>query len=440
MQICKDFSTMISLTNMRHHISRITLAAVIAAGAMAAYAAPDPDPVPDPRLETDDADFSINSSTLPVTPGLRRIVAIIDTMKADGTLRSIKIVGSASPDGPTALNKKLALRRARAVAAYIESQVPILPGFIQVESDGENVAGFIGMMRESSNPDASRILEIFNSPGTEAEHEATLRSLDGGRVWRWLAADVFPSLRTAMITVDGADKVVTVEVKPEASKTAEPVLVQPKTVEPDMLAEEAEDIVVTELADTVADEDVWTRHLYLKTNMPAWLMLWTNIAVEIDLAKHWSFTLPIYYSGFNYFKHTVKFRTLTFQPEFRYWFKPDNTGPFLGAHFGLGWYNAAFDGEYRYQDHYKHTPAIGGGIAFGWRFYFCRNHHWQMEATVGAGIYKLDYDLFENRYNGPLTGRRQRTFYGIDQAALTISYRFDLDKRPNVKAQEGGEK
>ena len=63
-----------------------------------------------------------------------------------------------------------------------------------------------------------------------------------------------------------------------------------------------------------------------------------------------------------------------------------------------------------------------------------------MEATVGAGIYKLDYDLFENRYNGPLTGRRQRTFYGIDQAALTISYRFDLDKRPNVKAQEGGEK
>lgn len=423
---------------MRRYIAGVSLAAVVAAGAISAYASPDPDPVPDPRLETNDADFSINSSSLPVTPGLRKIVAIIDTMYADGTLRSIKIVGSASPDGPTDFNTELALRRAKAVAAYIESYVPGCRDMIQVASDGENVSGFVDMMRKSTNPEAARILDIFTGPGTEAEHEAKLRALDGGRVWQWLAADVFPALRTAAITVDGLDKVVTVNIKPDYKKEAEPVVVEVK--EPEPVQEVVVEEMVEEVPDTTADDDVWTRHLYLKTNMPAWFMLWTNIAVEVDIAKHWSFTLPIYYSGFNYFKHTLKWRTLTFQPEFRYWFKPDNTGPFIGAHFGLGWYNAAFDGEYRYQDHYKHTPAVGGGVAFGWRFYFCRNHRWQMEATIGAGIYKLDYDLFENRYNGLLTGRRQRTFFGIDQAALTISYRFDLDKRPSVPAQKGGEK
>ena len=55
-----------------------------------------------------------------------------------------------------------------------------------------------------------------------------------------------------------------------------------------------------------------------------------------------------------------------------------------------------------------------------------------MEAAVGAGVYKLDYDIFINTpstSHGYLVGRRQRTFFGIDQAAFTISYSFGLKKR-----------
>ena len=51
-------------------------------------------------------------------------------------------------------------------------------------------------------------------------------------------------------------------------------------------------------------------------------MLISNIAVEVDINKYWSVTLPVYYSALNYFTRTRKLRTLAFQPEVRWWFSP----------------------------------------------------------------------------------------------------------------------
>ena len=70
-------------------------------------------------------------------------------------------------------------------------------------------------------------------------------------------------------------------------------------------------------------------------------MLIGHIAVEMDLAKHWSFALPVYYSALNFFTSDMKFRTLCFQPEVRYWLDENNQGWFGGAHLGLAWFNYA---------------------------------------------------------------------------------------------------
>ncbi len=183
-----------------------------------------------------------------------------------------------------------------------------------------------------------------------------------------------------------------------------------------------------------ADPDSQFIHkVYLKTNMPAWAMLWINAAVEFDITERVSAQLPVYYSGFNYFTRTLKFRTFALQPSLRWWPRRDNMGFFLEGHFGLAWYDFAKDGEFRYQDHFKRRPAIGGGIGIGYRFHFNSNRRWTMEASLGAGIYHLNYDIFENHTNGYIVGQRRRTFYGIDHAALSISYSFDLGKKGGVR-------
>ncbi len=172
------------------------------------------------------------------------------------------------------------------------------------------------------------------------------------------------------------------------------------------------------------------RHLYIKTNGIGWMMGITNIAAEIDLAKHWTVTLPLYWSSWNYFKTTLKFRTFTLQPEIRYWIMAeDNEGVFAGAHLGLGWYNFALDGDYRTQDHGGHCPSFGGGISAGYRMPFSHNKRLRLEFSLGMGVYGAHYDKFHNYRNGLLAETCRKTWFGIDQAAVSFVYTFDLGKK-----------
>lgn len=165
--------------------------------------------------------------------------------------------------------------------------------------------------------------------------------------------------------------------------------------------------------------------LSIKTNALGWSMTVTNVAVEIDIAEDWSVNIPVYYSGFDYFTETLKFRTVTVQPEIRYHF-PTVTGLFVGAHLGLGWFNMAY-GDWRIQD--ARRPAYGGGFGVGYKLPFRSNPRWAIEFEIGAGVYDVAYDKFYNEKNGPLyDGNIRKAFIGIDNAAVTFSYSIDLKK------------
>ena len=184
--------------------------------------------------------------------------------------------------------------------------------------------------------------------------------------------------------------------------------------------------------ETIASGEERTRKLYIKTNAVGLAMGIANLAAEIDLARHWSFTLPVYYSAWDYFKTTVKFRTFAVQPECRYWLSDDNDGFFAGAHFGMAYYNFAFDGDYRYQDHNRETPSLGGGVSVGYRLPVGKDNRWRVEFSLGAGVYSRHYDKFHNTpdtKDGLMVGSIRKTYWGIDQAAVSFSYSFDLKKK-----------
>lgn len=48
---------------------------------------------------------------------------------------------------------------------------------------------------------------------------------------------------------------------------------------------------------------------------------------------------------------------------------------------------------------------------------------------MGTGIYKVKLDKFENRNNGQWVETEKRTYWGIDQVAVSFAYRFDLKKK-----------
>ena len=171
------------------------------------------------------------------------------------------------------------------------------------------------------------------------------------------------------------------------------------------------------------------RKFYVKTNAASWLLAISNLAIEADLAQHWSFSLPVSYAAWNYFSSSIKFRTLSFYPEMRYWASAENDGWFAGVHYGMAWYNFCIDKAYRTQDKGGHTPAVGGGATVGYRLPLSKNNRWKMELSLGIGVYRLHQDKFLNKPNGAWCRTERKCYFGPDQLSLSFAYMFDMKKR-----------
>lgn len=364
---------------------------------------------------------------------LNSIISDIDSVLRNDRLISMSVSGSSSPDGPEGLNMRLSERRAGVVRDYIVRESGLAPESFAINAKGEDWERFEALVKQDASiPMRDALLKIIGSSKSAGQKEAEMRRLGNGRTWSYLAANIFPAVRVAVVDVRYRNSPPMQEVisMDKAEETLIPVPESDEQVEPVLPTGETP---ADTPANAITEQPEWQRHAYVKTNMPAWLMLWINAAGEIDIAPHWSANLSIYYAGYNYFKSNLKFRNFSVMPEVRYWPLVRNNGFFVGAHFGMAYYNVAFCGDRRYQDHDGDTPALGGGINVGYRFRLPRNPRWQMEFSLGAGAYRLDYDIFDNRHNGLLVGREKRTFFGIDNAAFSICYTFDVNGKGGAR-------
>ena len=384
-------------------------------------------------------DFRVNSAVIDSTYSanavrMQEMVEFLHNICSDSTINIVEIsfCGASSPEGSDQLNRKLAQDRLASLESFIRKEVDIPDSLITRYDSYIPWNSLKSQIRDSRLATKDEIIAILDEdtqlvdyayPNTHIDNRIVkLKQLDNGKVWQQMNELFFDRMRNACAVV--------ATYKQEPSPVHEPHVV-PDTVVVEPIAEVVPDTAAVPVS-VVPKVEEWTRQLHLKTNAIGWGMAIANVAMEIDLAKHWSFILPIYYSAWDYFTSTIKFRTLAVQPEFRYWFIPDNEGWFVGVHWGLAYYNFAFDGDYRYQDHNRETPSIGGGVSAGYRMPISKNKRWRMEFALGAGVYSRHYDKFYNTSNtkdGLLSESIKNTYWGIDQAAISFSYTFDLKKK-----------
>lgn len=374
-----------------------------------------------------ESDYSDNASNL------RKIKDFLQEIKKDSTttILNVTFCGSASPEGSYQLNRRLASGRIEAIEEIVRSEVEIPDSIITRNDSYIPWNQLKEMMNEADIDHKEDVLSIieeepqlvdYHLQGQQIDSRIIkLRNIDGGKVWEQMNKLFFENMRNAcviIVTFRKAEKPETEQINVvPAEAPAEPVdeILEPQSEQ-----------------EVMPTEGQWNPEMHLKTNLLGLSAAISNAAVEFDLTRHLSLALPVYYSAWDYFKSTLKFRTLAVQPELRCWISDKNDGFYIGAHFGLAYYNFAFDGDYRYQDHNMETPAIGGGIALGWRFPISKNERWRMEVSVGAGAYPIHYDMFHNTpvtKHGQLTKTVQSMYWGLDQAAVTLSYAFNLKKK-----------
>ena len=378
-------------------------------------------------------DFKVGSSTIEQeysnnAEHLSKIISSLQHFKQDNTINieSITFCGAASPEGSSEINRRLSGERLSALEEYVCKQVEI-PNNIIINHDDQyiNWDYLVSLIEESDIKDKHEVLDILNSDSHLIEYVGKggkdsrvdrLKSLQNGEVWQAIANRFFKEMRNATAII--------VTMKKELPPPNEEKEKKPAPI----VEEEEKEELPTVFIDTQPEKKEWTQQLYLKTNAVGWGMLVANVAVELDLSPHWSIALPVYYSAWDYFSHTVKFRTFNVQPEIRYWLREDD-GFFFGAHLGLAYYNYAWDGDYRIQDKDKNTPALGGGLSVGYRLPISKNNRWKMEFSVGGGVYDLHYNKFHNQRNGFMVETVKDTYFGLDQVAVSFSYMFDFKKK-----------
>lgn len=161
-------------------------------------------------------DFRNNSIELAKINNTIRIV----TEDKNVTPTGIELKGFASPEGRYNSNKALADNRVKALREYIRTKNDFKTSFITILSEPEDWAGFKEKMETDFRvPARSEVLAIIDSQDEPDRKEAKLRSLDGGKAFKYVLDVIFPHLRRSEYKIGYTVREFTAEEGREIIKT-----------------------------------------------------------------------------------------------------------------------------------------------------------------------------------------------------------------------------
>ena len=340
-------------------------------------------------------------------------------------ITSAEFHAGTSPEGSERLNTRLSAERLRnGIAAFLAvmgDDIVLHGEELTVSSASAGTWEDLASLLEAGSDFEGRdtVLKVLRDSSLSHKAKTTALHRLGGGIWNYLTNIVFPELRVSGITI----RLALAERLPDTVPAVS--VVRSFRLEPPVGSICAVPLKPNTPPEGLFDKEEWGRQLRVGTNAVGLGLLLGNLSAEVDITRNLSFHLPVYYSALNYFTSTIKFRALGFQPELR-WNFTRPAGLFVGAHFGLAYFNLATDGNWRIQTHNGNEPLIGGGVSIGYRLPLSKDKRWNLDFVLGAGAYRFNYDKFYNEPNGALAGSVSKTYWGLDNAALNFSYSFDL--------------
>lgn len=167
------------------------------------------------------------------------------------------------------------------------------------------------------------------------------------------------------------------------------------------------------------DSKTYLPKFALKTNALYWATTTLNLGFEVGLAPKLTLDVSGNYNPWK-FSDNRQLKHWLVQPELRYWLCERFNGSFFGLHGHYGEVNVSnldiFDmGHYRYDG-----KVYGAGISYGYQWILGRS--WSMEAVIGVGYARLDYDKYECGKCGEKLGHNTKNYFGPTKAAISFIY------------------
>lgn len=159
--------------------------------------------------------------------------------------------------------------------------------------------------------------------------------------------------------------------------------------------------------------------LAIKTNALYWATTTANLGFEVGLGKKLTLDVSGNYNPWK-FSDNKQIKHWMVQPELRYWLCERFYGHFFGVHAHYAQFNVSnLDifglGHHRYQGN-----LYGAGISYGYQWIL--NKRWSMEATIGVGYARIDYDKYNCGHCGSKLNSGHKNYFGPTKAGINIIY------------------
>lgn len=124
-------------------------------------------------------------------------------------LQHIRILSAASPEGNSALNKRVAKRRGERLRDYLKETLVLPDSIFTVSSAGEDWQGLASLIAKEKTPWRNKALQIIrHTPEWITRNgkvvdgrKRQLQNLDGGKAWKYMLDNHFYTLRTGAVVV-----------------------------------------------------------------------------------------------------------------------------------------------------------------------------------------------------------------------------------------------
>ena len=296
------------------------------------------------------------------------------TLASEGTVPdSLTIISSTSPEGPAALNERLAIQRAG------NTRNLLIKSFPQFKADRINVTSSVndwsGMVltlrRDSTFQHGAEILKVLLDPRVENKDLAIRSKLPDE--YNMLKNKMFDNMRTSSVTIrviktiDNVDEFVVEEIQDELPAEEPSPVKEDKPAMDTAVVETVQEPIEESVQQEEPSKEKQPYYIAAKTNLLYDAAIVPNVGVEVYLGKNFSVAGNWMYSWWKSDRVSWYWRTYGGDLALRYWLgRAAKEKPLTGHHIGLYGQILTYDIEVGGRGYLGDRWSYGGGLEYGY--------------------------------------------------------------------------
>lgn len=350
-------------------------------------------------------------------------------------LQHIRILSAASPEGNSALNKRVAKRRGERLRDYLKETLVLPDSIFTVSSAGEDWQGLASLIAKEKTPWRNKALQIIrHTPEWVTRNgkvvdgrKRQLQNLDGGKAWKYMLDNHFYTLRTGAVVVCEV-KTLAAESTPSAAEARpEPASQSPSSPPfpaiPSQVHPEQESPPVAS-------------YFALKSNLLYDALLIPNLSLEASIGSGWTLGAGGMFAWWSKDAKHRYWRIYGGDLEIRKYFGTlSKSKPLQGHHLGIYGDFLTYDFEFGAKG-YQSKATYAAGIKYGYSHPIANRLN--LDFALGIGYLHSNYKTYVPRDGCYVYQEtKKRKWLGPTQAEISLVW---LLGKGNTNKKKGGKK